>query len=118
MHANQTVGKYGERVAARYLLRHGYEILETNWRGDAGEVDIIARKGEMAVIVEVKTRRGTGFGHPASAVNGRKLRRLKQVGVEWLREQKDFYPDVRLDAISTLCAARGAADREPVTQGV
>jgi len=112
MHANQTVGKYGERVAARYLLRHGYEILETNWRGDAGEVDIIARKGEIAVIVEVKTRRGTGFGHPASAVNGRKLRRLKQLAVEWLREQKDFYPAVRFDVISILCADRGAADVE------
>lgn len=112
MHTNQAVGKYGERVAARYLLQHGYDILETNWRGRAGELDIIARKGRIAVIVEVKTRRGLQFGHPASAVNHRKLRRMKELAVEWLHNQQEFYPDVRFDVISVLCAAKGAAQVE------
>ncbi|HLS03822.1 MAG TPA: YraN family protein [Actinomycetales bacterium] len=112
MHANQTVGKYGERVAARHLLRRGYEILETNWRGRAGELDIIARQDRVLVIVEVKTRRTMAFGHPASAVDFRKLGRMKELAIEWLRGQSEFYPEIRFDVIAVLTAPRGAAQLE------
>lgn len=112
MHTNQSVGKYGERVAARHLVDQGYEILETNWRGAAGELDIIARNGKLAVIVEVKTRRGLEFGHPATAVGARKLARMKALAMQWLSQQREFYPDVRFDVISVVCSKRGAAKVE------
>lgn len=99
-------------MAVRHLIRHGYEILETNWRGEAGELDIIAKHDKTVVIVEVKTRRGLSFGHPASAVNFRKLARMKKLALQWLRTQPDFYPDLRFDVISVLCAERGAAQVE------
>lgn len=112
MHTNQAVGRYGERVAQRYLQRHGYQILETNWRGAHGELDIIASRDSLVVIIEVKTRRGSEFGHPASAVNHSKLRRMKKLATEWLSAQEAFYPNVRFDVIAVLCGVSGAAQVE------
>ena len=51
-------GKWGEDVAANYLLEHGFEILERNWRHEHKEIDFIAQKNEQLYFVEVKTRHG------------------------------------------------------------
>ena len=112
MHTNQAVGKYGERIALRYLQKRGYEILETNWRGDAGELDIIAAKQPALIIVEVKTRRGLEYGHPALAVTPRKLGRMKRLALQWLGQQDTFYPEVRFDVISIVRPLTGAAQVE------
>ena len=53
-------GATGEELACRYLERHGYSILERNWRHQHREIDIIAQWGETLVIAEVKTRGVTG----------------------------------------------------------
>src|SRR5665647_948680 len=65
MRAKDAVGRYGENVAATYLARAGWQLLDRNWRGPAGELDIVALQGTELVVVEVKTRSGDGFGHPA-----------------------------------------------------
>ncbi len=74
------LGNFGERAARRYLKRNGYRILEKNFITDAGEIDIIARKGDITAIVEVKTRTvGSNFGiesRPSSSVTPEKQRRL------------------------------------------
>ena len=51
------VGDYGERLAVRYLRRHGYWICERNWRAGKDEIDVIATTFNDVVFVEVKTRR-------------------------------------------------------------
>lgn len=112
MHTNQAVGKYGERVAIRYLEQRGYEILHTNWRGEAGELDIIASTDSAVVIVEVKTRRSLEYGHPALAVTPRKLGRMKKLAMEWLKQQDTYYPQVRFDVISILRPPTGPAQVE------
>ena len=61
------VGRYGERVAVRHVEARGWRVLDTNWRGSEGELDIVALDGDVLVVVEVKTRSSLGFGHPAEA---------------------------------------------------
>ncbi|TQM62577.1 YraN family protein [Humibacillus xanthopallidus] len=102
--ATRALGDYGERLAARYLLAQGVEILDRNWRCVRGELDIVARDGVALVICEVKTRSGEGFGAPYEAVTWRKQRRLRQLGGLW----RDDHPEeaagaLRIDVISILC---------------
>jgi putative endonuclease len=78
------VGRYGERVAVRHVEARGWRVLDTNWRGTEGELDIVALDGDVLVVVEVKTRSGLGFGHPAEAVTPRKLTRIKRLTGQWL----------------------------------
>ena len=65
----QTIGKLGEKKAQNYLKRRGYQILETNYRTKAGEIDIIAKEKDCIVFVEVKTRTSEEYGAPAEAVS-------------------------------------------------
>jgi putative endonuclease len=78
------VGRYGERVALRHVVSRGWQVLDTNWRGKDGELDIVALDGDVLVVIEVKTRSGHGFGHPAEAVTPRKLARIKRLTGQWL----------------------------------
>ncbi|HET7802226.1 MAG TPA: YraN family protein [Humibacillus xanthopallidus] len=102
--ATRALGDYGERLAARYLLAQGVQILDRNWRCVRGELDIVAREGADLVVCEVKTRSGEGFGAPFEAVTWRKQRRLRQLGGLW----RDEHPDqsagpLRIDVVSILC---------------
>jgi putative endonuclease len=78
------LGKKGEEIAASYLVKEGYKILERNWYWDHKEIDIIARHGDEIVIVEVKTREGDYFEEPWEAVSNRKIRNLVVVAEAYL----------------------------------
>ena len=109
MRAKDAVGRYGERVAAAYLTDAGWEVLDRNWRSAAGELDIVALDGSELVVVEVKTRTGDGFGHPAEAVTARKLARLRRLAAQWL-DAHDLHPTgVRVDVVAVRTSVRGAA---------
>ncbi|HEY5515801.1 MAG TPA: YraN family protein [Pengzhenrongella sp.] len=112
MRAKDAVGRYGETVAARYLLGEGWRVLDRNWRGPDGELDIVALHADALVVVEVKTRRGLGYGHPAEAVTPRKLARLRRLTAQWLAAH-DVHPrSIRIDVIAVLVPRRGAASLE------
>ncbi len=81
---NAAIGRLGETHAADYLVRHGYEILEKNYRKQCGEVDIIARDRDTLVFIEVKTRRSSRYGTPHDAVDQRKQRQLSRIAQEYL----------------------------------
>jgi putative endonuclease len=68
----QLVGRWGETLAAGYLEQRGYEILERNARTPYGEIDLVARDGDILVFVEVKTRTNRSYGMPEDSVNLRK----------------------------------------------
>ena len=76
---NKILGRQGEDLAAKYLKKHGYKIVERNFKTPFGEADLIARKGETYCFVEVKTRSGDGFGAPAEAVDARKQERYHKI---------------------------------------
>jgi len=81
---NRAKGTEHERVAAQYLEKNGYVVLEQNYRCRYGELDIVARKQEMLVIAEVKFRSGSGCGDPAEAVDARKQRKICRVALDYL----------------------------------
>lgn len=75
---NQQLGIFGEDLAAKYLKRKKYKILERNWRCQFGEIDIIAQKSDVICFVEVKTRTNTDKGLPQEAVNFHKQQHIKK----------------------------------------
>lgn len=68
MYKKQIIGKNGEEITQKYLLKNKYEIIETNFRCRQGEIDIIAKEKEELVFIEVKTRTNRNYGEPIDAV--------------------------------------------------
>ena len=69
-------GQYGEQFALRYLINHGYRVLETNFRCRQGEIDIVACEGETLSFVEVRSRTASDFGKPVETIGATKQRRI------------------------------------------
>ncbi|WP_426566485.1 YraN family protein [Angustibacter sp. McL0619] len=109
MAAKDTLGRYGEDVAARHLVEQGFQVLCRNWRCELGEIDIVARDGSCLVVCEVKTRRSNVCGHPAESVTARKLARLRRLAARWLAESGLHPPQVRIDVVSVLRPPTGRA---------
>lgn len=99
MYSQQELGRLGETVACDYLQSIGYEIIERNWRIRQGELDVIARRGDTVVAVEVKTRRGTNYGAPLEAIGYLKTRRIRGLLITWVRMNKPYCRRLRVDAI-------------------
>ncbi|PTH84133.1 YraN family protein [Streptomyces sp. A244] len=114
--ARSAMGKYGEGLAARRLTEAGLTVLERNWRsGRTGEIDIVARDGDVLVICEVKTRREGLFEHPMAAVTPLKAERLRDLAERWIQTHGGAPPGgVRIDVVGVLLPARGAAVVEHV----
>jgi putative endonuclease len=81
--ARQTLGRIGERVAARWLRRRGWRVLAERFRNGRRDVDLIVERGGTVAFVEVKTRRDTVFGDPVEAVSWRKRRELIRSAKVW-----------------------------------
>jgi len=96
-----SLGQRGERKAARLLRRMGMRIIRRNYKSPPGEVDIIAMDGDTLVFVEVKTRKGTAFGSPLEAVDGRKQKRLTGAALFYLSGLTDP-PPARFDVITIV----------------
>jgi putative endonuclease len=79
-----SIGKWGERRAAKYLEAKGFTVLESNFRCRIGEIDIVAREGSDLVFAEVKTRADLLYGLPCEAVNERKQQQLARVAEAYL----------------------------------
>ena len=72
MSHNQQVGQWGESVATDYLTEHGYEIISRNVRTPFGEIDIVAKQGDITIFVEVKARTSDKMGLPEVSITARK----------------------------------------------
>ena len=98
------LGRAGEERAAAELIRRGAVILDRNWRCAAGEIDIVADRGDAIAAVEVKTRSGIGYGHPFEAIGPDKLRRLWRLARMWSLAHPGAVRGraVRVDAIALI----------------
>ena len=82
-HVALELGRKGEQVAAEFLSRLGYRVIGAGFLARRGEVDLVCRRGERLVLVEVKTRSSDAFGTPAEAVGARKRRALRAAAAEY-----------------------------------
>ncbi|WP_210438230.1 YraN family protein [Nocardioides xinjiangensis] len=96
------LGQRGESIAARHLTSCGMELLDRNWRCDAGEIDLVLREGTVLVVCEVKTRTSTDYGAPLEAIDQRKAARLRRLAARWLRAHDCHPDDVRIDLVGVL----------------
>jgi len=101
MAQHNELGKKGEKLAIDFLVKKGYLILDTNWRFQKAEVDIIARKGEILAVIEVKTRSTTDFGNPQDFVKPKKIKLLVSAIDEYVNS-KDLNVEVRFDIIAIV----------------
>ncbi|HET7271525.1 MAG TPA: YraN family protein [Rubrobacter sp.] len=95
-------GTWGEDLALRYLTRRGYDLIERNYRTRYGEIDLILRKDDTLVFVEVKLRRGTGFGDPLEAVTPQKQATLRSLAEQYLSDQDPAFDTLRFDVVGIL----------------
>lgn len=95
-------GIIGEKIAQDYLRDKGYEILKTNFYTKRGEIDIIAKKDNYIIFIEVKTRTNMKYGTPAMAVNSIKKKHIKFVAKIYMFLNKIREQDVRFDVIEVL----------------
>lgn len=77
------LGKAGEKAAAELLRKRGYEVVGAGFLARRGELDLVCRRGNDLVVVEVKTRTNDAFGTPFEAVDARKRRSLMAAAAEY-----------------------------------
>ena len=101
MAKHNELGKAGEDAAAAYLEGQNYTIRHRNWHRGHLELDIVASKEHELIVIEVKTRRDTTFGHPEEAVDWQKVRRTVRAADSYI---KLFQIDetVRFDIITVV----------------
>lgn len=106
MAKHNEVGKEGEVWAKKYLQAKKYDILHTNWVSGKNELDIVASKDNLLIIVEVKTRSSSYFEQPKDAVTTAKIKRIVQAANDYI-QQFDIDNEVRFDIISIIKKSDG-----------
>lgn len=96
------VGQEWERLAERHLKSAGYVIWARNVRTKVGEIDLVAEENGVLCFVEVKGRRGTGFGLPEEAVTLEKQRRILRAAEAYLQRERLKDVTCRFDVVSIL----------------
>jgi putative endonuclease len=99
MAEHNDLGKLGEDLSVEFLQKNGYTILETNWTFQKAEIDIIAQKENVLVIVEVKTRSSIDFGSPQDFVKPAKIQLLVKAVNEYVISN-DLDLEIRFDIIA------------------
>lgn len=89
---NKKIGLIGEQLSANYLREKGYLILDRNYRSRLGELDIVAKKDNLIIFVEVKTRTSDMFGCPSEAVNYKKQQTIYKLSQQYIMI-KNLYHD-------------------------
>jgi len=110
----QGVGRHGERLAEAALRRAGLRIVERRFRSRHGEIDLVAELGELLVFVEVKTRRGTGYGMPAEAVTAAKRRHMVRAAEAYLQRRRCHDRACRFDVVEVHLGPDDAARIEHI----
>lgn len=107
MAQHNDLGKEGEELAAKHLLKKGYQILTKNYTYLKGEIDIIARTGNTVVIVEVKTRSTPDFGDPQDFLKKGQIQRLVDTADQFVQEYGDMDVEVRFDIVAIIINKAG-----------
>jgi putative endonuclease len=96
----QSLGHNGESLAAGFLEKKSYTILERNYRTPYGEIDLIANQGDTIVFIEVKTRASCSLGPPEISVTRKKAEHMRYSAEYYIQEHPDLQNEWRIDVIS------------------
>jgi putative endonuclease len=88
---NKEVGDRGERIACDYLRERGFRIIDRNFSGVGGEIDIVAERAGEIHFIEVKTRTHEGRGSPLDSVTREKQRRIRRAAELWLNTPRNDF---------------------------
>jgi putative endonuclease len=109
--ARQQSGRRAEELAAEFLRAQGFEILQRNYLRRLGELDVIARRADLLVIAEVRTRSSAAYGGAAASVDRRKQQRITRAAAALLQQRAELARlAVRFDVI-VVSDPHGAAPR-------
>lgn len=97
-----SLGQAGESAALFYLKKHGFQILEKNWRSRTAELDIIAKDRNTICFIEVKTRRSIKRGLPREAVTPAKQNKIIRAALLYLKKKRHTDVPVRFDVVEVL----------------
>jgi len=97
---NITIGSVGEKIALEFLKGKGYKVIETNFRTPFGELDLVARRGDTLVFVEVKTRTTSSLGPPSLSVTWIKKRHIIKSALFYLKRRGRVDSNWRIDVVS------------------
>jgi putative endonuclease len=100
--ARQAFGELGERIAARWLQREGWRVLERRFRSGRRDIDLVVEREGTVAFVEVKARRGDRFGDPVDAVHWRKQRELRRSAAVWIDRHGAPGQAYRFDVVGVL----------------
>lgn len=101
MAQHNLLGKSGEELACEFLISRGYIVRDINWTSGKYELDIVAYKDKVLVVVEVKTRGSSDFAYPEEAVTEKKIRNIVRATEAYIMTH-DLNMDVRFDIISII----------------
>lgn len=102
----QALGLLGERIAARWLLRKGWTFVAHRFRSGHRDIDLVMRRENEIAFVEVKARRGDGFGLPVEAVHHRKRRELEKSAHVWVDRNGSAELSYRFDVVGILISGQ------------
>ncbi len=100
LNKRQQFGQKGESLAAKLLKKHGYKIIEQNYRTKLGEIDIIAKDKEVLVFVEVKARSSDRIAYPKWAITPKKQRKISMVALYYLKATNQSEVKARFDVVA------------------
>ena len=106
MAQHNELGKQGESLAVHLLVQKGFTILAQNYSYQKAEIDIIAQKETLLIVVEVKTRSDVTFGDPQDFVNPKKIKLLVKAIDAFVRE-KDMEVEIRFDIVAVTKTTAG-----------
>jgi putative endonuclease len=96
----QSLGHKGEAIAAAYLEKKGYTILDRNLRTPYGEIDLIAGHAEAIIFIEVKTRASKSLGPPEISITPRKTEHMRSAAEYYIQQHPELINDWRIDVLT------------------
>lgn len=99
---NKDIGSFGEDLSINYLIDNGYYILEKNYRNKIGEIDIICKKNNLLIFIEVKSRYTNSYGFPIESVTYYKRKQIIKVSMLYIILNKYNNFNIRYDVIEVF----------------
>ena len=96
----RALGERGERLARQFLTAQGYAVQETNVRFPVGELDVVAREGDVLCFVEIRSVSSSQWGGALASVTNRKRQRLIRAARWYLARLKELPPEIRFDVVA------------------